>query len=276
MSIRRHPVSALLALLVLAFLWLPLLAVAVNSFNRDTLMAGWGGATGHWYNLAANDHDVREGLKTTLIIASASALVSLAVGVSGALWWRRAPRRARALYDGLVYARIIVPEVVFATALFFLFVHFHFRLGLPAIIVGHSVWNSAYATLIIQARMVGLDPSVEEAAADLGATPWRVFRRVTLHALMPAIIAAGLLAFTFSFDDVVTSFFLQGTAQSPLPIVLFGLIRFRLTPEVNAIGVLVMLLTVGLMSLAVTMFATAGRLGRSEKRAGFLDMYRGR
>ena len=75
--------------------------------------------------------------------------------------------------------------------------------------------------------MVGLDPSVEEAAADLGATPWRVFRRVTLHALMPAIIAAGLLAFTFSFDDVVTSFFLQGTAQSPLPIVLFGLIRFR-------------------------------------------------
>ena len=93
---------------------------------------------------------------------------------------------------------------------------------------------------------------------------------------MPAIIAAGLLAFTFSFDDVVTSFFLQGTAQSPLPIVLFGLIRFRLTPEVNAIGVLVMLLTVGLMSLAVTMFATANRFRRSEKRAGFLDMYRGR
>jgi ABC-type spermidine/putrescine transport system permease subunit II len=124
--------------------------------------------------------------------------------------------------------------------------------------------------------MVGLDPSVEEAAADLGATPWRVFRRVTLHSLMPAIVAAGLLAFTFSFDDVVTSFFLQGTAQSPLPIVLFGLIRFRLTPEVNAIGVLVMLLTVGLMSLAVTMFATANRFQRSEKRAGFLDIYRGR
>ena len=275
-SIRRHPVSALLALLVLLFLWLPLLAVVINSFNKDTLMAGWGGVTGHWYNLAANDHDVRQGLKTTLIIAFASALVSLAVAVSGALWWRRAPRRARAVYDGLVFARIIVPEVVFATALFFLFVHFKFRLGLPAIIIGHSVWNSAYATLIIQARMVGLDPSVEEAAADLGATPWRVFRRVTLHSLMPAIIAAGLLAFTFSFDDVVTSFFLQGTAQSPLPIVLFGLIRFRLTPEVNAIGVLVMLLTVGLMSLAVTMFATANRFQRSEKRAGFLDMYRGR
>ena len=127
-------------------------------------------------------------------------------------------------------------------------------------IIGHSVWNSAYATLIIQARMIGLDPSIEEAAADLGATPWRVFRRVTLSSLMPAIVAAGLLAFTFSFDDVVTSYFLQGTlARRPLPIVLFGLIRFRLTPEVNAIGVLVMLFTVALMSLAVTAFATAGR-----------------
>jgi spermidine/putrescine transport system permease protein len=274
MSIRRHPVSAALAAFVLAFLWLPLVAVIVNSFNRDTLMAGWGGATSHWYRLAANDHDVRQGLKTTLIIAFASAFVSLAVGVSGALWWRRAPRRARAVYDGLVYARIIVPEVVFATALFFLFLRFHFRLGLPAIIIGHSVWNSAYATLIVQARLIGLDPSVEEAAADLGATPWRVFRRVTLISLLPAIIAAGLLAFTFSFDDVVTSYFLQGTAQSPLPIVLFGLIRFRLTPEVNAIGVLVMLFTVALMSLAVTAFATAGRLGRSNRAAGFLDMYR--
>jgi ABC-type spermidine/putrescine transport system permease subunit II len=217
---------------------------------------------------------VRSGLKTTLIIAIASALVSLAVGVSGALWWRRAPRRARAIYDGLVYARIIVPEVVFATAVFFLFVRFHFKLGLTAMIIGHSVWNSAYATLIIQARLIGLDPAIEEAAADLGATPWRVFRRVTLVSLLPGIVAAGLLAFTFSFDDVVTSYFLQGKADSPLPIVLFGLIRFRLTPEVNAIGVLVMLFTVALMSLAVTAFATAGRLGRSDRRAGFLDMYR--
>ena len=274
LSIRRHPVSAALAGLVLAFLWLPLIAVVINSFNQDQLMAGWGGATSKWYGQALRDHDVRQGLKTTMIIAISSALVSLAVGVSGALWWRRAPKRARAVYDGLVYARIIVPEVVFATAVFFLFVRFHFKLGLTAMIIGHSVWNSAYATLIVQSRLMGLDPAIEEAAADLGARPWRVFRRVTLISLMPAIVAAGLLAFTFSFDDVVTSYFLQGKADSPLPIVLFGLIRFRLTPEVNAIGVLVMLFTVALMSLAVTAFATAGRLGRSERRAGFLDIYR--
>jgi ABC-type spermidine/putrescine transport system permease subunit II len=274
MSIRRYPFAAAIAAVVLAFLWLPLIAVAINSFNADQLAAGWGGLTSEWYGKALHDPDVRSGLKTTLIIGIASAVVSVAVGLSGALWWRRAPKRARAVYDGLVYARIIVPEVVFATAVFFLFYRFHFKLGLTAMIIGHSVWNSAYATLIIQARLVGLDPSIEEAAADLGARPWRVFRRVTLSALMPAIVAAALLAFTFSFDDVVTSSFLQGTADSPLPIVLFGLIRHGRTPEINAIGVLVMLFTVALMSLAVTIFATAGRIGRSERSAGFLDMYR--
>jgi spermidine/putrescine transport system permease protein len=274
MSIRKHPFSAAIAALVLVFLWLPLVTVVINSFNANSLMTTWGGVSKHWYGEALHDHDVQQGLKTTMIIAIASAAVSVAVGVSGGLWWRRAPKRARALYDGLVYARIIVPEVVFATAVFFLFQHFHFRLGLGAMIIGHSVWNSAYAALIIQARIVGFDPSVEEAAADLGATPWRVFRRVTLSALMPAIVASALLAFTFSFDDVVTSYFLQGTSQSPLPIVIFGLIRFRLTPEVNAIGVLVMLFTIAIMSLAVTIFATAGRLGRSERGAGFLDIYR--
>ena len=89
-------------------------------------------------------------------------------------------RRARAVYDGLIYARIILPEVVFATALFFLFLKIHFTLGLTAIVIGHTVWNSAYAAIIMQARMAGLDPALEEAAADLGATPWRTFRRVTL------------------------------------------------------------------------------------------------
>jgi spermidine/putrescine transport system permease protein len=273
-NIRRHPFSALLSALVIAFLWLPLVVVAVNSLNSNSLLTGWGGPTGHWYSLAFSDPNVRAGLERTLIIAVLSSLLSLAVALSGALWWRGASRRARALYDGLVYARIVVPEVVFASALFFLFLKLHFALGLLAIVVGHAVLNSAYCTLIIQARMIGLDPALEEAAADLGATPWRTFKRVTLITLMPAIIAGWLLAFTFSLDDVVTSYFLQGTSQSPLPIVILGMIRFRITPEINAVGVVVMLLTVALMSLAVSAFATAGRFGRSDRGSRMLAFYR--
>jgi len=273
-NIRRHPVAAPLSLLILLFLWLPLIVVAVNSFNRQTFMAGWGGFTSRWYSLAWHNQDVRTGLRTTLIIAVASSVLSLFVAVTGALWWRRAGRKARAVYDGLIFARIILPEVVFATALFFLFLKIHFTLGLTAIVIGHTVWNSAYVAIIIQARMAGLDPALEEAAADLGATPWRTFRRVTMPALMPAMVAGGLLAFTFSFDDVVTSGFLQGASNSPLPVVILGMIRFRITPEINAIGLLVMLFTVTIMSLAVVFYATAGALGRSGRRGSMLDIYR--
>jgi spermidine/putrescine transport system substrate-binding protein/spermidine/putrescine transport system permease protein len=272
-NLRRHPISAGLSALVIGFLWLPLVVVIIGSFDSNSLLTTWTGATVHWYHLALNDPNVRSGLETTLIIAVLSALLSLAVALTGALWWRRAPHRARAVYDGLVYSRIVVPEVVFASALFFLFLKIHFALGLPAIVVGHAVLNSAYATLVIQARLIGLDPALEEAAADLGATPWRAFRRVTLITLMPAIIAAGLLAFTFSLDDVVTSYFLQGTSQSPLPIVLLGMIRFRITPEINAVGVFVMFLTVALMSAAVAVLATAGRVGRSGRRSRLTGLY---
>ena len=273
MNVRRHPISAVLSALVIAFLWLPLVVVFIGSFDTNSLLTTWTGATGHWYSQAVNDPNVRAGFETTLAIAALSSLLSLAIALTGALWWRRAPGRARLVYDGLVYSRIVVPEVVFASALFFLFLKLHFTLGLPAIVIGHAVLNSAYATLIIQARLIGLDPALEEAAADLGATPWRAFRRVTLIALMPAIIAAGLLAFTFSLDDVVTSYFLQGTSQSPLPIVLLGMIRFRITPEINAVGVFVMLLTVALLSLAVTVLSTAGRLGRSSRRSRLVSLY---
>ena len=274
MNFRRHPVAGTLAVVVIGYLWIPILAVAVNSFNRSSLMASWGGSTAHWYSLAFHDPTVRTGLMTTLEIALGSTVLSLIIAVSGSLWWRRAPARARAIYDALVYARIVLPEVVFATALFFLFLKVHFPLGILAIIVGHSVWNSAYAAVIIQARLVGLDPAIEEAAADLGATPWRAFRRVTLAALLPAIIAAGLLTFTFSFDDVVTSYFLGGSSASPLPIVLFGMIRFRITPEINAIGVMVMLFTVTLMCAAVAIFAIMGGAGRG--RRGALTEFYGR
>jgi spermidine/putrescine transport system permease protein len=272
-NLRRHPISAILSALVIAFLWLPLVVVLIGSFDTNSLLTTWTGATGRWYHQALNDPNVRSGFETTLIIAILSALLSLAVALTGALWWRRAPRGARAVYDGLVYSRIVVPEVVFASALFFLFLKIHFTLGLPAIVIGHAVLNSAYSTLIIQARLIGLDPALEEAAADLGATPWRAFRRVTLITLMPAIIAAGLLAFTFSLDDVVTSYFLQGTSQSPLPIVLLGMIRFRITPEINAVGVFVMFLTVALMSAAVAVLATAGRVGRSSRRSRLVSLY---
>jgi spermidine/putrescine transport system permease protein len=132
------------------------------------------------------------------------------------------------------------------------------------VVIGHVVWNSAYATLIIQARVATLDPALEDAASDLGANPWRVFRRVTLPGLLPGIVAAGLLAFTFSFDDVVTSYFLTGAGTAPLPVVLLSMIRFRITPEINAIGMLVMLFTVSMFAIG---FIAVTQMGRGARKA---------
>jgi ABC-type spermidine/putrescine transport system permease subunit II len=159
------------------------------------------------------------------------------------------------LFDGLTYSRIVLPEVVFALGLFVLFDRLDVEQGIVAIVIGHVVFNSAYATIIIQARVATMSASLEEAAADLGANRWRVFRRVTLPLLMPAVIVSGLLTLTFSLDNVITSQFLGGTDAQTLPVLVLGMIRQRVTPEVNAIGSGLMLMTLitflvaGLMTL---------------------------
>jgi spermidine/putrescine transport system permease protein len=124
------------------------------------------------------------------------------------------------------------------------------------------VWNAAYAFLIMQARLAALDPTLEEAASDLGANAGQVFWRVTVPALVPGIVVAALIAFTFSFDDVITTYFLAGSSGNTLPVVLFGLIRFRVTPEVNAIGVMVMVFTAGVATLGYLLLAKVNRTRR--------------
>lgn len=262
MIVRRHLLTACISLIVLVCLWAPLVVVAINSVNKDILLASWEGFTFHWFTDAFHDEPVRSGLRSTMTIAALSSLLSLALAVSSALWWRKASPRARHVFDLFTYLRLILPEVVFALALFLLFRKIDFPLGTLAVVIGHTVWNSAYATLIIQARLAALDPALEDAAADLGATPWRVFRRVTVPGLLPAVVAAGLLAFTFSFDDVVTSLFLSGSATAPLPVVLLGKIRFRVDPEINAIGMMVMGFTIVTFALA---YLVLSRLGRRQR-----------
>ncbi len=172
------------------------------------------------------------------------------------------------MLDATTYMRIILPETVLAIGLFLLLRRYDVGLGVVTIVIGHVVFNSAYATIVIQARMSTLSETLEQAAADLGATPWRVFRRVTLPLIMPAVIVAGLLVFSFSVDDVVTSLFLGGPNAETLPVLLLGLIRLHVTPEVNAIGVLVMLTTTALLAVAAILSsvrsAAGARLGPEE------------
>ena len=141
-------------------------------------------------------------------------MISLAIAVCAGLWTRGASPRGRRIFDGLTYSRIVLPEIVFALGLLILFSQAAHRFGIWTIVFGHVVFNSAYATMIIQARLASLSSTLEEAAADLGANRWRVFRRVTFPLLLPAVLVAALLASAFSFDDVIVSQFLGGSWRS--------------------------------------------------------------
>jgi len=250
---RRRPprVRSIFTSFVMIFLYAPIVTVIVYSVNKDPLLIHWEGFTTKWYRQAFNDPTVRQDVVTSLKVAALSTAISLTIAVTAALWARRASHRWRRVFDGLTYSRIVLPEVVFALGLLVLLGKLHVPFGVGAIVLGHVVFNSAYATVIIQARLATLNETLEEAAADLGANRWRVFRRVTMPLLLPAVIVAGLLIVSFSFDDVIVSQFLGGNNAQPVSVLILGMIHLHVTPEVNAIGS-------GLMLITLLTFSTAG------------------
>jgi ABC-type spermidine/putrescine transport system permease subunit II len=246
---RRPSGLAVVTGVAFAFLYAPIVVVVVNAFNANSTLTSWGGLTGQWFESAFSNPDTWNALWLSVRVALASTVISLAIAVTAGIWARHATARGRTLLDASTYMRIVLPEVVAAVGLFLLFRRLDVALGTWTIVAGHVVFNSAYALIIVQARFATLSNALEDAAADLGASPWRRFRRVTLPLLRPAVVVAALLTFTFSFDNVITSAFLGGD-DATLPVRVFGLIRFRVTPEVNAIAAGVMLITLVTFVLA--------------------------
>ena len=234
--LRKHPVVALIGVLGIVFMWLPIVVVVLNAVNADSTLVTLGRL--HLDLDQAGGERPGRALGARHI-APGRAVDHGGVGVRGAhrgpvVAARHAARAARV--RRLRVRALVLPAVVSATALFLIFTRVGLQLGMATTVIGQSVWDSAFATVILQARVRLLDPAVEEAAADLGARPASVFFRVTLPGLLPGILAAAVLAFSLSFDDVVTAFFLAGSHVTTLPLLIFGLIRFRVSPEVNAIG----------------------------------------
>ena len=248
---RRPRAGSVFTTLVMVCLYAPIVIVVLYSLNKDPLLIHWQGFTTHWYSVAFNDPQVRRDLLTSLEVAALATAISLVIAVCAGLWARNASKRARRVFDAFTYSRIVLPEVVFALGLLVLLGKLGISYGVGAIVLGHVVFNSAYATVIIQARLAALSGDLEDAAADLGANRWRVFRRVTLPLLMPAVIVAALLCVSFSFDDVIVSQFLGGSNAEPISVLILGMIHLHVTPEVNAIGTALMLIT-------LVTFGTAG------------------
>ena len=278
------------AVVVFAFLYLPILVMAVFAFNKPSPAAlaahhgsnicsippdqvgnitVWNGFTSCWFSAGLHDPTFIPAIVTSLQIAAAASIIATVLGLCAALALARMKPRLRAPFDALVYLTLVVPEIVIAVAslIFFVqarnYIHAFPPLGKATILLGQVVFNASVAMLIIRARFVGMGDTLEEAAYDLGSGPLATFRQVTLPRLMPAIVAAALLSFTFSFDDYVLPAFTNGTTNT-WPIVLYSAVRFGLTPAVNALATIML----GATLLAVVVTAIVLRRGRVQVTPG--------
>ena len=238
-------VSAMLFAYV--FLYAPIAALVAYSFNASERVTVWGGFSTRWYAALLRDEQILAAAWLSLRIATASATLATILGaLAGFALARLGPFRGRTACAGLVAAPLVLPEVVLGLALLLLFVSLEQATGWPegrgalTIALAHVTLTLAYVAVIVQARLARFDRSLEEAALDLGARPWKVFCVITLPLIAPALAAGWLLAFTLSLDDLVVASFVSGPGASTLPIVVFSKVRLGLSPEVNALSTILL------------------------------------
>lgn len=242
---------------VYLFLHAPLLVLVVFSFNDSKYGVEWKGFTLQWYERLLERHDILDGLVNSLTVGLASTAVSTVLGTLMALALARHQFRGRQVLEALLYVPIVTPEIVCGISLLILFVAMQFPLGVTSITVAHVAFNISFVTVVVHARLQGLDQSLEEAALILGADELTAFWRVTVPQLMPGIVSGAMLAFTMSFDDYVITSFVSGQGSATLPIVVYTMVRKNIEPSINAISTIVILATTVLLFVS-------DRLGRDK------------
>jgi len=247
----RFPGVAPTALVVFAYLYLPIVVLIGYSFNENRLATIWTGFTLDWYAVVLNNPDILRAARNSLVVASTATLIATLAAIFAGLCMTRDRFRGQQGVNAVVALPLIVPEIVTAVATLLFFVIVGIRLGLISVIIAHTVFCIPFAYLPIRARLQGMDPRLEEAAADLYADPWRAFRRVTLPLLWPGILSGAMLSFIISLDTFVITYFVAGAGATTLPVYIFGMIRIGITPEVNAVSSLMLLVSIAFVTLSV-------------------------
>ena len=220
------------------FLYLPIVILVIYSFNENQVVGVWSGFSTRWYAELMRDEAVASALVNSLWVAFWSTVVSTVLGTLIALSLERFQYRGKLTLDAVLYLPVIIPDIVMALSTLLFFVIASVALSRYTILIAHVAFNISFVAIVVRARLADLDANLEEAAADLGANEWTTFRRVTLPLLMPGIVAGALLAFTLSLDDFVITFFVSGPGSTTLPVRVYSMIKFGVTPEVNAVSTL--------------------------------------
>ncbi|WP_199851110.1 extracellular solute-binding protein [Clostridium botulinum] len=242
--------SKIYATLVYIFLYLPIFVLVVFSFNKSKLNATFTGFTLDWYKNLINNTQILEALKNSLIIDFISTFFAVIIGTLAAIGMYRYKFKGKGAMEGLLYIPVVIPEIVMGISMLAFFSSLNLPAGLITLILAHITFCISYVIIVVRARLDGFDAALEEAAQDLGATPWQTLTKVTLPVIAPGIISGALLAFTLSLDDVIISFFAAGPDSNTLPLKIFSMVKFGVTPEINALSTVMMVFTLSMVVIA--------------------------
>jgi putrescine transport system permease protein len=252
----------------LAFLYLPIAILVIYSFNASRLVTVWGGWSLDWYRVLLQDSAMLQAALISLRVAALSATLATVLGSCAAVALTRMGRfRTRLLFSGMVYAPLVMPEVITGLSLLLLFVAVNAERGFWTIVIAHTTLTLCFVTVIVQARLIGFDRSLEEAAMDLGCPPLKTFLTVTLPLILPAIAAGWMLAFSLSLDDLVIATFTTGPGGTTLPIRIYSEVRLGVKPEINAICTIIVAV-VALVTIVASLMMKRGALRRERAALG--------
>ena len=264
---RRFGFAKLMLWLGLLFIYLPMIIMVIYSFNASKLVTVWGGWSLKWYFGLLDNKQLIGSVLRSLEIAFYTAIAAVALGTMAAFVLTRIPHfRGRTLFGGLVTAPLVMPEVITGLSLLLLFVAMAQLIGWPAergmltIWIAHTTFCTAYVAIVVSARLRELDLSIEEAAMDLGAKPWKVFFLITIPMIAPSLAAGGMMSFALSLDDLVLASFVSGPGSTTLPMEVFSAVRLGVKPEINAVASLI------LLSVSLFTFGSWYLMARAEKR----------
>ena len=258
MKKKKFKFSHLYLGLVMAITYLPLIMVVIFSFNDSKLTVSWKGFTLSWYQELFHDAALIEALKNSLILGG---MVAAVIGTLGAIGMARVNYKSKGMMEYLSTAPIMVPEIILGMVFMAFFSLLNLPFGMLTLVLAHSAFCIPYVYMMVKARLVGIDKSLEEAAMDLGASPRRIFWDITLPLIMPAVLSGCVLAFAMSFDDVVISIFVNGPKLSTLPIKVYTQLKTGVTPEINALCTVILVVVI-LVELVSSLFQKKSRGSR--------------
>lgn len=258
----KFPIIYLAVIVVITYI--PIILTVIYSFNESKLTSVWEGFSLKWYEQLLNDRNLMEGLRNSIVLAVLSCLLAIFIGTTGAIGMQKWKNRVNDSMANLSLLPLMIPEIILGMVFLATFSVMNLPFGMLTLVIAHTTFCVPYIFMTVRARLAGIDPSIEEAARDLGANSVQIFKDITLPAILPAVLSGTLLSFAASFDDVVISIFVTGAKVNTLAIMIYTRMKTGVTPEINALATVILVITIGIILLS-SLIGRAGKGYRIKK-----------